>query len=531
MEFIKRRSTVSILLATFLTLSTNNLLAQPDLYVSTGDTITVQPGTTLHVTGAIEGDGYVQLKADVSGYAQLSQDDNVANTGNIILGKRLSTTSAGWRQMAFPFAGTYGDLDFNSTMTFINSTNNGGIPARQNFYTWNATDAGLDTATGWEVVSTATSLPSAATVYMANNAIHDFAQDLLVTGTPKNGDVAYSLLFTIDPGYTSGLVTDATGWNFIPNPYPSNLSVTQIFAASGFPTYEALHIWDVNAGQYVAVIPSGIAVSYNTGSNDNSTTHIAPMEGFWVKADATGNTLTLTNAVRDVDGAATAFLKTTPELLRLNISSSTGELDQLVVYFDDNATPSFDNGLEALKRLGNSSNPQISILDGNRQVSISALPYGDHSLPINVEVPQAGATYAFELDTEEFDPWSTVELEDTYTGKIYDMRTQLRVSLQLMDASYHNRFILHINKSGISIAEQYSQSGFTAWQNANGSLVLECSESNEMQAEVFSVDGQHIMTVDLNPGSQTVVDEHIAPGVYIIKLPLLNTAPQKIILY
>lgn len=524
------RLPASRLMLLFLLLS-SGLTAQTELYIGSGDTITVLPGTVIHVDSILTGPGFLSLEADASGYAQLSQAQNAANTGSIVLKKRLSSTSAAWRQMGFPFTGTFGDLTFNSTMPFIHSTNNGGIPARQNFYSWNATDAGLDSAAGWEVIEEANTLPSAASVYLANNGIHDFSQVIQVSGTPQNGDVSFSLHYTIDPSFSAGIVTDATGWNFIPNPYPSNISVSQLFMASGFPTYEALHVWDVNAGQYVAVIPSGIAVNYNTSTSDNVTTHISPMEGFWVKADPMGNTLTLTNAIRDVEGSATAFMKTAPELLRLNLINSAGAMDQAVVYFDDLATPHFDNGLEALKRKGNSNTPQLSVQSSNQRLAITALSYGDHSLTLSIDVPEAGATYSFELDTDEFDPWSSVELEDTHSGILYDLRSTRSVPIQLLEVSYPDRFILHINKSRISIEEQRTESTLTAWQNAQGYLVIRSRDARVETVNIISVDGRIVATGEVEEDGELILKDLLSPGVYILKESSSNSVPQKIILY
>ncbi|NVK03654.1 MAG: hypothetical protein HWD92_02480 [Flavobacteriia bacterium] len=527
METFKRRNSVGVLLAAFLVMSTNGLLAQPDLFISSDDTITALPGTILHVTDAIEGDGYVELKADASSYAQISQTNNVVNTGNLILGKRLSSTTAGWRQTAFPFTGSYADLNFNSTLTYVNSSNDGGIASRHNFYGWNSDDAGLDSAVGWESITPATALPSSAAVYMENNGFHDFSQDLRISGTPANGDFTFTLKYTIDPAFGFGVVTDATGWNFIPNPYPSNISISRLFNASGFPSYEAIHVWDADVQQYVAVIPSGVATNYNTSTNDNSTTHIPPLQGFWVKADAIGNTLTLTNAIREVDGNATSFMKAEPELLRLNLVQSSGGVDQMVVYFHNNATPSFDPGLEALKRNGDASNPQIAALDGNREVTITALPYGDHSVSLHVEVPNPGQAYTFELNTDEFDPWSVVELKDLTTGIVYDLRAN-QPTIQLASGVYANRFVLHINKSGISVEEYLQEVSLAAWQNANGELIIRTGESG--RTNLVQLNGQVIYSFSATEGEEHVVSESLPVGVYLIECENPSTSPIKFII-
>lgn len=516
----------------FLVLLSGIVYGQSDLFVSSGDTLVVTPGHILHVNGSASGSGYIDLQADATAYSQLSQTDDVSNSVNLILGKRMASAADGWRYMAFPFSGTFADLNFNSTMPFIHAANDGGIPARHNFFAWNSTDAGGSAATGWESVSSNHSLPAAASVYLANNGVHDFSQDIQVSGTPFNGEVTFSLYYTLDPAFSGGVQADASGWNYIPNPYPSNLSLNVLLNAACFPGYKAVHVWDQSTGQFVAVLPSGVAINYNTtGSNNNSTTHIAPLEGFWVKADNSGNSLILTNAMRDAEGTATAFYKKDPELLRLNLLDNHGRVDQVVVYFDPAATTSYDLGLEALKRVGDQNAPQMAVIEGAREISIAALPSGSHSLPLKVAVPRANMNYSFALNDDDMDTWSSVELEDKQTGQRYDLRALKTADFNFASNVIDDRFVLHVNKSGVAISEsEQLDDELQAWQNTEGLLLIQGGAQTEGTVQVCNLNGQVLYTETLERGQDLVLSSSLAPGIYFVYLTKSNSQPLKVLI-
>lgn len=495
-----------------------NAQAQTDLYISTGTTVQVAPNSIIHTDGGVKGSGDLVLDASADGYSQLSQSGSSTNTASVEVGKYLANTNSGWRSFGFPFTGDMSDLSFNGSISFVNETNDGGVSSRHNFFTWNATDAGSGIATGWQAVSSTGNLPAAAFVYTENNGYHDFSQDVRITGLAANGDQTYSLVYTLDPSYVSGNQDDATGWNYIPNPYPCNISVSTLFLESGFPDYEAVHLYDYLNSQYVAVIPSGVAVDYNTGGGSNTTTtHIAPMEGFWVKTQSGGNTLTISNSVKDPDGSATAFMKNSFELLRLNLRATNATLDQLVVYFDETSTPNYDVGKEALKKYSTEPVPSISLECGLQDMSIVALPSGGYSIPIHVRVPAVNESYTFELIDNELDPWSSVELEDLQSGVRYNLRnTSPQIVLSLSE--YNNRFVLHINKSGIGLDEPFGSTKITVWRGISGDVHVGFTDhSVKGWIRVYAMNGQ-LLTSEFHQGGEVfTLDKALTPGVYAVQ--------------
>lgn len=496
--------------------------AQSNLHVAAGSEVTVEPTTTIYVGGIISGDGVVTLNADASGYAQLVQGSTSSNTGNVTVEKYLDNTNPGWRNFYFPFAGSYSDIDFNSSLAFINETNDQGIAARHNFFKWNAADAGSGVATGWESVASNDVVTTSAMVYTDNsNSIHTFNQTISTTGITNNGNVSFTLVNTLDPNYSGSTPSDGTGWNYIGNPYPTNISLSALFALASFPTYEAIHVLDQkNGGQYIALLESGVAINYNTGSGSSTAiTHIEPMQGFWVKTDANA-TLTLDNSIRDSEGTAGNYMKTDYDLFRLNLQSQDGLLDQIVVYFAPNATDGYDLDLEALKVYASSPVPAIAAMDkDNHRVSITALEKNNNEtiIPLEIGSHVDGTPHVLSLIDSDLPSNYDVYLEDTQNNTLVNLRVSTSTIVPSA-ATRSGRYQLRVSASGISVEEnENSNVNFTAW--ASNDLVHVTTPSNfSGNAELLDVSGRLISTVAVNNTSEFTMTSSSAAGIYILRL-------------
>lgn len=524
------------LLSGVLLLSSSTLLqAQSGLYIPSGDTVFVMEGTVLHVEGAITGSGDVKLEATNSAYAQLTQGTSAVNTGNVFIEKYLSNTSSGWRNFYFPFLGAYSSLDFNGTLAFINENNDGGISARRNFFKWNATDAGSGTATGWETISSTDNISNSAMVYLDNSdGVHTFNQKIRVEGVPANGSIAFALKNTLDPNYSGSTPADGTGWNYVGNPYPTNMSLTNLFNLASFPTYNAVHVMDVSTGNYVAVLASGVSITnYNTtGGSTTSPTHLEPFQGFWVKTDADA-TLTLDNSVRDASGTATNYLKSSFDLLRLNIIAPDNTVDQCVVYFSGDATTNYDLGLEAVKFYSVNPLPSIALKDvSGSDITIMALPstLEEYIIPLKINSHIQGVNHQLELNVDDLPRNYTVFLEDTQTNLSYDLRRQ-SVNILPNAASLAGRYQLKLSSNGVSINENTNEgSAFATWTTPH-SIEVRFAEVQSGQVDVLDISGRVLQS---NPSENTAsltMEKPKSAGTYIVRFTsdAGNVLSQKVI--
>ncbi len=514
------------ILCSTLSLSFNGF--SQDLYVASGDTLWVQPGGLLTVEGSISSSGSVYLQADATGYAQLQQVNNVSNTGNVDMEMYLTDMYDGWRHLAVPFTNNLNTVKLGG-LSFITSANDGGLAGRRSVYYWDATDNGMgnNEANGWTEAPFNKSGVSAFTVYGAQNGWHDFSQTIRMGGAPANGDISFALKNTYDIGQTGN--ANARGWNFIPNPYPSNISAQKLFALTNFPTYKAIHVWDNDNQQYEAITTSGVSV-YNTNASANAATHIQPFQGFWVKANA-DVTLTIDNTVREPDSTATAFLQAKPyDLLRLAVTNhNDSTLDKMVVFFGPDASLGIDNGYDAYKVKSTEDVPTMYMEHHGLDLSMNYLPIGSYSIPVTVATQQNQTSHTFSLDDSQLDAAWTVELEDLAGHKRVDLRKQnLTTNIDVNDSK--KRFILHLNNTTVSMVEQKLQAELIGWADANGDINVRKLGLGNGTISLYGLDGKLYASQRMDD-SQITMRTPRTGGVYILHFTSddLGTFSQKVL--
>lgn len=252
----------------------------------------------------------VKLLADASGYGQILTSGTVTNAGTTYAEQYLtSQTNAGWRQLASPVSTTLAEVDDDFETFYPNGPGPVGNAAQYNIWWY---DASPINPNGTNVTANLLGSDADAKHFKAadnntlafgpaNNArgftiFSGSAFDITnagvldVSGVFGNGDYTFDCYRTHDfIAGQSGTTTQQliTGWNLIPNPYPSNIDVSNLLSdATNFDlAYKAVHVWNAKVQQYVA-ITEGAFIDWNT-SNDTlgSAKNIAPFQAFWVKAD------------------------------------------------------------------------------------------------------------------------------------------------------------------------------------------------------------------------------------------------------
>jgi len=185
---------------------------------------------------------------------------------------------------------------------------------------------------------------------------------------------------------------------------------------------------------------------------------IASMQGFFVHVTngsypVTG-TFALTNSVR-VNNLAPVFHKATLSLLvnprillRLSANFSDNPLsaDPLVVYFDDKATPAFDNGLDAIKLMNtNGQVPNIySLTAGGQKLVINALPGPDTLMvvPLGLQTSRDGVITFKLRNAGQWPANLPVYLTDAVTGVNQNLQQNPTFSVSVKQGTYENRFSL-----------------------------------------------------------------------------------------
>ncbi len=187
------------------------------------------------------------------------------------------------------------------------------------------------------------------------------AKDTSVTinRTLNTGDIVVNTSFTdVDHG-----------WNLIGNPYPCTVDWNTIVSGGKLSNVNnAIYVWDPVANNYSSFIEGA------TGGAGTQNQYIAPMQGFFVRANTDAGAVTFTNASK----TATASTFKSADLLSvisLSASDSEGRKDISVVRINPGATDKFDGELDAYKlKAETSPTPQLYSVYNGDIYSINSIP-------------------------------------------------------------------------------------------------------------------------------------------------------------
>lgn len=246
---------------------------------------------------------------------------------------------------------------------------------------------------------------------------------------------------TAGASFTAGNGIANDGWNLVGNPYPSTIDWD---AASGWTKTgltNTIYMKDNGAlaGTYATYV-GGV------GGTNGGSRYIPMGQAFWVKATSTP-TFQATEAVK-APGSTATFFRTSPpsDLMRITLRSGL-KRDEIVVYFDENATEEFDGNLDAYK-LKNDIFNLSTITPLGDKLAINGLPMLECSklLSLNITDVSAGT---YQLDFTEFESFVTpvnIILMDKKTGENIDVKTTTTYEFQVTaeESTYKDRFELNI---------------------------------------------------------------------------------------
>jgi len=133
-------------------------------------------------------------------------------------------------------------------------------------------------------------------------------------------------------------------------------------------------------------------------------------------------------------------------LIRLKLAGGNGA-DEAVVYFDPNATNSFDSKYDALKMLsGTIGMPGIyTSTGGDMSINVQGAFTTNREIPLNMYVDVNGSYNLSVLELMNFEPTAMVYLEDRSHGTFTDLREVQEVNYTLTKGYVNNRFFLHFS--------------------------------------------------------------------------------------
>ncbi|MBS1643119.1 MAG: VCBS repeat-containing protein [Bacteroidetes bacterium] len=263
--------------------------------IGTAQTVT---GTITPTNGTLTTNGNLILASSSNANASIAQGSNTGNyiSGNVTV-QRYIGSSAQWRMIGFPFT---------SATTISQATLSGFFSSGYNAYTYNEANddkthygnSGAANA-GWTQFTSGTT--------SSKNGI------LLKGGTPSS---TISFTGPINAGNSSAIISltkTQNGWNFIANPFPSNINWTSILTNNSSVLNNAIYRYDPNSTAYASYVGGS--------STGNQTNVIENGAGFFVQAKTAGSI-----AIQESDkttSTAVSLMGNEPAIGTLNPNGST----------------------------------------------------------------------------------------------------------------------------------------------------------------------------------------------------------------
>jgi autotransporter-associated beta strand protein len=481
------------------------------------------------MAGNLTAGNNLTLLSDTAGTAMVVNATTTTNVSGTVTVQRYIEPSlnagTGYRHYASPVqSASVADLTTNGFVPVVNSDYNTQGNAVTPFPTvfgydqtrLTATASGFDQ--GWYSPGALTDLLAPGLGYSVNIPA---SQTVDFVGTLTNGNISR-------PSLTYGPLADG-GWQLLGNPYPSPLNWDQVGRTN---VGGAVHVYH-SSGQYAGTYSSYVAGSGGTGTN-GGTSQLALGQGFFVRTSTAGaaGTVNFTNTARPTTYSSPVFNRTATSdpLLRLQLRSATGSVDEAVIRFTSGATAGFDASFDAQKLRNVGAAPiNLFSLAGPQEMSINTLPLpGLQSLvvPLGVVVPQAG-TYTLRAD-QLLNQLGSVMLRDALTGSLVPLDQQPVYTFTVAaGAPATGRFALLFAPQQVlsTAAAGLSQQVILFPNPAHGDVQLSLPaalQAERLTASLLNALGQVVRTMPLaaNAGAiRTLPLAGLATGVYTLRLP------------
>lgn len=378
-------------------------------------------------------------------------------------------------------------------------------------------------------------------------------QNYTFVGKPNNGLIS-----------SSGLNIGAGSINLIGNPYPSALDATAFINDNLSKIDGTLYFWEHYAtnnthnlagyqGGYAArttlggVPPVAPALISGAGSSTRIPGRFVPVgQGFFVKGNATGGTITFNNNQRlfikeDNTNSNIMFknssfsskennqedeFETSPyKLIRLSYTAIEENMKrQLLLGFTTNneATSGLDNGYDGEGLDLQTNDAYFPLLNKNLVIQAEGAFNDNGIFPINIKSSNNGHGKFIIEELVNFDQNQEVYIHDNQTGIYHSINTG-EVVLPISNGDNNNRFTIRFKTN--ALGNDSFESNSNSFYHYNNEIILlqQLLEEEIKEIRVFNVLGQNTKTwtttdIDSSSSRVTLPTKSFAKGVYIVNI-------------
>lgn len=480
---------------------------------NTGGTVTMNQNVTVSVNLTVNAEATLNTNSNtltVNGTTLLDSDNSgnygqiigTVSGGNTINVERTLTGTGRWFYAASPIAsGTVAGWSVSDGSII---TSAGGTAGQVNIYYYDPATANAGEGTWTRVPNTSFStVNNGFALYLGDGTYFgNLPITLTASGTALN-----------DGAINIALDNSNSGWNLVPNPYPS---------AIDWNAYHDANSADLTSTYYIRNATQWIGYDASTNSPLNSgSQYIPPMQAFFVQNTGSGSiNLALDNADRLLSQKPSQNKTSAQvEVLKIAVSAADGTSDETLLAFGSNYTDLWDKSFDAEKRMNAIQVPNLYTTDANANeyfVNKMNGTFSSKSIPLSF-TSALEQEYAINIaDLRIPNSW-TVELEDKLTGNRIDLKSS-HYQFMHVPGNLPDRFVVHINQTGLDVEEKQNDDHYI-YSNLEGFNIVLSQTYADVQVLVFNQAGQLVIESTFDEvKTQTINTSKLTSGVYIVKV-------------
>ena len=335
----------------------------------------------------------------------------------------------------------------------------------------------------------------------------------------SSGTVSFTGTLNVDnDGVDVVLSSTGNRFNLLGNPYPSHIASATFLANEGAVSEtQTLWVWNQGSG-------SG---AYEVKTLGDPMV-IAPAQGFFVKANASGGTFNFTESNQASSGGTFQRTDTRPEIY-LTISNQTDARIAKVYYIED-MTTGFDVGYEG-ELFNGVSNPlaiytHLVADSEGKNYQVQSLPpnnYENMIIPVGINA-EAGTAITIDAATNNFPSGINIYLEDKQDNSF----TLLEADSNFSFTPENNldgigRFYLHTTSGVLSADDFATNNNISIYTSSKDNLRIAGVQNGTATVRLYNILGKEMLKSSfVGSGVNNIKVNDIPIGIYIVKLTTEN---------
>ncbi|WP_421754827.1 hypothetical protein [Croceimicrobium sp.] len=469
--------------------------------------VEIRPGAALEILLGLSVSDSLILHANSSEYAMYKGPAMKVKIQQYLSG-------IGWHSMAMP-------VDAN--LDQFGNVNTAVAAGVENIYSWDeANGVFVAEASGTDGSSTANQAGQGYVVYVGPYGVADNHSVLSMYGT------MYSFVNpTLSNVGTSG-DSNKDGWNLIANPFTCALDYTQLTKSDVLNSFS---IYDAEAGLYR---------DWSGLSGDITSSLIAPMQSFWVKASGASPSLgsmVLNSSHTTITEAPTFYKQQNGPVDRFWLSLYEDQVpenrDEILIGLIPGTQDQLDTLWDAPFFPNSSPKPNLMTYFNAEALTHNAIDFSPaHSrikvIPLKIESDRIGENFKIELEDSLLSNSYHIVLEDRQLAVLHDLNKGAYNFI--LEAGNEERFQILLSSASLSVKEQLGSDDGLSYLVKDGFLELQTKSQKDLSGKIFDLNGMPVLDFEYPAfADRSQVDlRGLSSGIYLMQVG--NHSTEKIVI-